>query len=113
MCRYERAIADLRRQLAQAGQGDAFSTPVVKLLQSLVDDGFVEANVDLLGVEEQWKEHFTEDDIAKMLNAPEYEMLLRRYGGNPVRRRHATRVAAAAAAAAAAARDRHAKRRKT
>lgn len=40
--------------------------------------------VDLLGIEEQWKENFTEDDITKLLNTPEYEMLLRRHSGNPV-----------------------------
>jgi len=71
----------------------------------LVNDGFIEANVriffsheclvlfsstliyfqaDLLAIEEQWKENFTDDDINKLLNSPEYEMLLRRYSGRPV-----------------------------
>ena len=49
-----------------------------------MDDGFIERNTDLLAIEEEWKENFTEDDISFLLNASEMEMLLRRYGSRPV-----------------------------
>jgi hypothetical protein len=39
---------------------------------------------DVLAVEETWKEHFCEEDIARLVSAKEMETLLKRYACKPV-----------------------------